>query len=98
MTAALLGGVCLALLAFTHPGYGAFSMALAGCYGLVRLWSVWGCPERGAILRAGFLLFILGTAFSSYMNVGMYFERRFTVLDDYSLGLSNLLTLPGCTC
>ncbi len=78
MRAALLGGVSLALLGFTHPGYGAFAMALAGCYGLVRLWSCRGRPDRGAVLRAGLLLFVLGIAFGSYMNVGMYFERGHT--------------------
>ena len=47
MRAALPGGACLALLAFTHPGYGAFAMALAGCYSLVRLWSCRRYPDRG---------------------------------------------------
>ena len=90
MTAALLGGVCLALLAFTHPGYGAFAMALTGCYGLVRLWACWGCPERAAVLRAGFLLFALGIVLGSYMNVGMYFERVHTRMHDFAMNLSGL--------
>ena len=53
MPAALLGGASLALLTLTHPGYGAFAMALAGCYSVVRLWSCWGCSDRVAILRLG---------------------------------------------
>ena len=90
MTAALLGGVCLALLAFTHPGYGAFAMALAGCYGLVRLWSCWNCADRTEILRAGLLLFALGIVLGSYMNVGMYFERAHTRMHDFTMNLSGL--------
>ena len=90
MRAALLGGASLALLAFTHPGYGAFAMGLAGCYGLVRLWSCWGCPERAAVLRAGLLLFALGIVLGSYMNVGMYFERAHTRMHDFAMNLSGL--------
>ena len=90
MTAALLGGVCLALLAFTHPGYGAFAMALAGCYGLVRVWSCWSSPGRAAVLRAGLLLFALGIVLGSYMNVGMYFERVHTRMHDFAMDLSGL--------
>ena len=90
MRAALLGGVCLALLTFTHPGYGAFAMALAGCYGLVRLWSCWSCADRSAILRAGLLLFGLGVVLGSYMNVGMYFERAHTRMHDFAMNLSGL--------
>ena len=90
VTAALLGGVCLALLAFTHPGYGAFAMALAGCYGLVRLWSCWNCADRTEILRAGLLLFALGIVLGSYMNVGMYFERAHTRMHDFTMNLSGL--------
>ena len=90
MTAALLGGACLALLTLTHPGYGAFAMALAGCYSVVRLWSCWGGPDRDAILRAGILLFVLGIAFGSYMNVGMYFERTHTRIHDFAMNLSGI--------
>ncbi len=90
MTAALLGGASLALLTFTHPGYGAFAMALAGCYSVVRLWSCWGCSDRVAILRAGVLLFALGIAFGSYMNVGMYFERAHTRMHDFAMSLSSV--------
>ena len=90
MRAALAGGATLALLAFTHPGYGAFAMALAGCYGLVRLWSCRRCPERGAVLRAGLLLFALGIVFGAYMNVGMYLERAHTGMHDLRLDLSSV--------
>ena len=90
MLAALLGGATLALLTFTHPGYGAFAMALAAIYSVVRLWSCWGCPDRDAILRAGLLLFALGVAFGSYMNVGMYFERAHTRMHDFAISLSSV--------
>ena len=90
MRAALLGGASLGLLAFTHPGYGAFAMALAGCYGLARLWSVRGAAERTAILRAGLLLFAFGIVFGAYMNVGMYFERAHTRMHDFTMNLSGL--------
>ena len=90
MRAALLGGASLAALSFTHPGYGAFAMALAGCYGLARLWSCRRSPERAEILRAGLLLFALGIVFGSYMNVGMYFERAHTRLHDFAMNLSSV--------
>ena len=89
MRAALLGGASLAALSFTHPGYGAFAMALAGCYGLARLWSCRRSPERAEILRAGLLLFALGIVFGAYMNVGMYFERAHTRLHDFAMNLSS---------
>lgn len=89
MRAALLGGVSLALLNFTHPGYGTFALALAGCYGLVRLWSCWNGPNRGTVLSAAVLLFALGIAFSSYLNVGMYFERGYNRMQDLGMDLSS---------
>ena len=89
MRAALLGGASLALLACTHPGYGAFAMALAGCYGLVRLWSCRRGPDRGAVLGAGLLLFALGIVFGSYINVGMYFESGYTRMHDFAMDLSS---------
>ena len=90
MRAALLGGASLALLAFTHPGYGAFAMTLAGCYALGRMWSCRGRSDRGAILGAGLLLFGLGIAFGSYMNVGLYFERAYTGMHDFAMDLSSV--------
>ena len=90
MGAALLGGASLALLALTHPGYGAFAMALAGCYALARLGSCRGRSDAGAILRAGLLLFALATAFGSYMNVGLYFERGYTGMHDFAMDLSSV--------
>ena len=86
--AAVLGGAGLALLSFTHPGYGAFAMALAGCYSVARLWSCRRSPDRAGILRAGLLLFALGIVFGSYMNVGMYFERAHTRMHDFAIDLS----------
>lgn len=88
MGAALAGGACLALLALTHPGYGAFAMALAGCYSLVRLWSCRRGPERGAVVLGGLLLFALGIVFGAYMNVGMYLERGHTGMHDLVIDLS----------
>ena len=88
MRAALLGGVSIALLNCTHPGYGVYAMMLLGCYSVVRLWSCWRHPELGAIVRAGVVLFVLGVAFSSYMSVGMYFERVYTKMYDSFLNLS----------
>ncbi len=90
MRAALLGGASLALLAFTHPGYGAFALTLAGGYALVRLWSCRGRSDGGAILGAGLLLFGLGIAFGSYMNVGLYFERAYTGMHDFAMDLSSV--------
>ncbi len=88
MRAALLGGVSIALLNCTHPGYGVYAMMLLGCYSVVRLWSCWRHPELGAIVRAGVVLFVLGVAFSSYMSVGMYLERVYTKMYDSFLNLS----------
>ncbi len=90
MRAALLGGVSMALLNFTHPGYCTYAMVLLGCYSLVRLWSCRKRADAGAILRAGLLLFVLGAAFASYMNAGMYFERAYTNMHDFSVNLSSI--------
>ena len=90
MRAALLGGVSLALLNFTHPGYGTYAMVLLGCYSLVRLWSCRKRADAGAILRAGLLLFLLGAAFGSYMNAGMYFERAHTRIHEFSVNMSGV--------
>ena len=90
MRAAHLGAVSVALLNFTHPGYGTYAMALLACYGLVRLWSCRMRPDAGAIVRAGFLLFFLGAVFSSYMNAGMFFERALTKLHEFNLDLSGV--------
>ncbi len=97
--AALLGGISMALLNFTHPGYGTYAMVLLGCYSVVRLWSCWGRPDTGAIFRAGVLLFVLGVAFGSYMNVGMWFERGHSLMHDFNPGndLFGLSDIPDPT-
>ena len=90
MRAALLGGVSVALLNFTHPGYGTYAMALLACYGLVRLWSCRNRPDAGAIVGAGFVLFLLGAVFSSYLNAAMFFERAYTKLHEFNVNLSSV--------
>ena len=90
MRAALLGGMCVALLNFTHPGYGTYAMVLLACYSLVRLWFCRNRPDAGAILRAGILLFVLGAVFSSYMTAGMFFELAYTKLHEFSTDLSGV--------
>ena len=90
MRAALLGGVSMALLNFTHPGYGTYAMVLLGCYSVIRLWSCWGHPDTRAIASAGILLFVLGIGFGAYMNVGMYLERMYTKMHDFSFSLSSV--------
>ncbi|MDE0554086.1 MAG: hypothetical protein OXI24_07730, partial [Candidatus Poribacteria bacterium] len=87
--AALLGGLSIALLNFTHPGYGTYAMVFWGCYCVVRLWSLWGHPDMKSLFRAGILLLILGVSFSAYMNVGMWFEREHTDMHDFRAGLKD---------
>ena len=87
MRAALIGGLSIALLNFTHPGYGAYAMVFWGCYCIVRLWSLWGHPDLKSLFRAGVLLLVLGISFSAYMNVGMWFEREHTDMHDFRAGL-----------
>lgn len=53
MRAALLGGLSIALLNFTHPGYGTYAMVFWGCYCFVRLWSLWSHPDMKTLFRAG---------------------------------------------
>ncbi len=86
MRAALLGGLSIALLNFTHPGYGTYAMVFWGCYCIVRLWSLWGHPDIKSLFRAGVLLLVLGVSFSAYMNVGMWFEREHTDMHDFRAG------------
>ena len=86
---ALIGGLGIALLNFTHPGYGTYAMVFWGCYCLARLWSLWGHPDMRSIFRSGILLLILGVSFSAYMNVGMWFEREHTGLHNFRAGLKD---------
>ncbi|MXZ11799.1 MAG: hypothetical protein F4Y79_20460 [Gemmatimonadetes bacterium] len=85
--AAFIGGLSIALLNFTHPGYGTYAMVFWGCYCVVRLWSLWSYPDLKSIFRAGVLLLILGVTFSAYMNVGMWFEREHTNMHSFRAGL-----------
>ena len=87
--AALIGGLGIALLNFTHPGYGTYAMVFWGCYCIVRLWSLWGHPDMKSLFRTGILLLILGVAFSAYMNVGMWFEREHTGMHGFRAGLKD---------
>ena len=87
--AALLGGLSIALLNFTHPGYGTYAMVFWGCYCVARLWSLWGHPDLKSIFRTGILLLILGVVFSAYMNVGMWFEREHTDMHNFRAGLKD---------
>ena len=84
--AALLGGLSIALLNFTHPGYGTYAMVFWGCYCIARLWSLWGHPDMKSLFRAGVLLLVLGVSFSAYMNIGMWFEREHTDMHDFRAG------------
>ena len=65
-------------------------MALLACYSLVRLWSCRNRSDAGAVLRSGLLLFLLGAVFSSYMNAGMFFERAYTKLHQFSVEPSSV--------
>ena len=89
MRAAFIGGLGIALLNFTHPGYGTYAMVFWGCYCIVRLWSVWGHPDMKSLFRAGILLLVLSISFSTYMNVGMWFEREHTDMHNFRAGLKN---------
>ena len=95
MRAALLGGLSIALLNFTHPGYGTYAMVFWGCYCIVRLWSLWGHPDLKAIFRAGVLLMVLSVAFSAYMNIGMWFEREHTNMHNFRFGLKGTTEQVG---
>ena len=95
MRAALLGGLSIALLNFTHPGYGTYAMVFWGCYCFVRLWSLWSHPDMKTLFRAGVLLLTLGIVFSAYMNVGMWFEREHTDMHGFRAGLKNTTEQVG---
>ena len=90
MRAALLGGVSVALLTFTHPGYGTYALVLLACYSLLRLWSCRKRPDAVAILHSGLLLFLIGATFGSYMNAGIYLERGHTRMHEFSIDLSGV--------
>ena len=89
MAAAASGGVVLALLSFTHTGYGAFAFIFLAVYATVRL-----LQERKHIdIKRRFLatcaLFFWGVLFSAYINIGMWAERKFTNLHDFSPGIKS---------
>ena len=93
--AALIGGLGIALLNFTHPGYGTYAMVFWGCYCVIRLWSLWGHPDLKSIFRAGVLALVLGISFSAYLNAGMWFEREHTGMHDFRFGLKGTTEQVG---
>jgi len=85
--AATGGGLTLAMLLFTHPGYGFFSTFFIAVYLVLRLWT-WRRRKcfRSALVH-GLVLFLGGVLFSAYLTVGMWAERGSTNLHAQTLGI-----------
>ena len=89
---AVLGGMGIALMNFTHPGFGLYAMLLLGLYSIARLWSCLPHRDLKVVLWAGMLLFALGVSLGSYMNVGMWLELEHTNMHDFGLGVKTVDT------
>ena len=90
LPAVALTGGALALLAFTHPGYGFWGTALFALYASLRLIQLRGRTQTRAMLCATGAALGLGVAVGAYMTLGMLLERSATGLAE---GLS-LATVP----
>ncbi len=89
MAAAAVGGVLLALLAFAHPGYGAWAFIFLAVYAAIRLSQAGGRADRRRSFWASGLLFAWGVLASSYMSIGMWAEKHYTNLHDFSPGIKS---------
>jgi hypothetical protein len=80
---AFAGGLALAALNYTHPGYGFFAVGLFGLYAALRLWSWARRPWRASALLLG-----CGLVLSAYLVFGMWVERGHTGLGEMEFGLA----------
>ncbi len=99
--AALLGGVSVALLSFTHPAYGFYTCILLLIYAGVRFLLARGDDSIKGMMGAGLLYMACALLFGAYMNVGMWVESAFTNMSDFNFGLRDSASpsrgLPGPT-
>ena len=99
--AALLGGVSVALLSFTHPAYGFYTCVLLLIYAAVRLLLSRDDASVKGMMGAGLLYMACALLFGAYMNLGMWVESAFTNMSNFEFGLrgsvSPELGLPGPT-
>ncbi len=99
--AALLGGVSVALLSFTHPAYGFYTCVLLLIYAAVRLLLSRDDASVKGMMGAGLLYMACALLFGAYMNLGMWVESAFTNMSNFEFGLresaSPALGLPGPT-
>ena len=99
--AALLGGVSVALLSFTHPAYGFYTCVLLLIYAAVRLLLSRDDASVKGMMGAGSLYMACALLFGAYMNLGMWVESAFTNMSNFEFGLresaSPALGLPGPT-
>ena len=76
LNAIIGGGIGLALLAFTHPGYAFWATGLLSLYALLRLLSL----RRADLLPAFLGLLITGIALGAFLTLPMWLERAATGL------------------
>ena len=77
------GGLAIAALNYTHPGYGFFALGLFVLYALCRLWSLPSAQRRGGYSA---LLLSCGLVLSAYLLLGMWVERGSTGLAGMEFG------------
>jgi len=76
LTAIIGGGISLALLAFTHPGYAFWATGLLALYALLRL----AVLRRADLIPALLGLLITGVALGAFLTLPMWLERAATGL------------------
>ena len=85
LAVALGGGLALAALNYTHPGYGFFALLLCGLYAACRIWSLPAAKRR---IGYGALLMGCGLVLSAYLLLGMWVERGHSGLSGMEFGLA----------
>ncbi len=79
MLSILCGGISLAALAFTHPGYAYWATLFLAVYALIRSrW--WSSRRHRQWMLNGVAIVILGLLLGAYLTLPMYMEREFTGL------------------
>ncbi len=71
---AIGGGLTLALLAFTHPGYAFWATALLVLYVCIRLWSDTERKVLRVVVFYSLLLLVGGLVFGAYLTLPMWVE------------------------
>jgi hypothetical protein len=88
LPAVLGGGLCLAGLVFTHPGYGFWATTFLGLYALLRAGPLWARRRGRAWSGSGLAILGWGMVLGAYLTLPMWLEAQHT-------GLGHGVSLAG---